>query len=208
MVVEESVKELMNKIVKASASYSPEGDWKPPVEWSTTEQGIIDSTRDWLEKAIPKGHGTINPVLHVAENTYQIFTTTDSIYRWRRRLCARIQSKTPELLLAPSWDPKNKKTRLGLMLPQLARMVQTEFEDTDRLLQAAVNVMSMEAVTAPSPSKADVDDGGARRDTSRARRHNSPSMQRWGSRNFPKTCPGIFCACAREISSVFSAIFR
>ncbi len=92
---EDSLKKLINMIVKSSASYSPEGDWKPPVEWSTTERGIIDLTRDWLEKAMPKGHGTINPVLQVAENTYQIFTTTDSIYRWRRMLCGRIQSKTP-----------------------------------------------------------------------------------------------------------------
>ena len=42
------------------------------------------------------------------------------------------------------------------MTPQLARMVQAEFEDMDRLLQAAVNVMSMKVVTAPSPSKAEV----------------------------------------------------
>ena len=42
------------------------------------------------------------------------------------------------------------------MLPQLARMVLTELKDISRLLQAAVNVMSMKAVTAPSPSKADV----------------------------------------------------
>ena len=92
----------MNKIVKSSASHSPGGDWKLPVERSTTKQGIMDSTRDWLEKAMPKGHGTINPVLHVAENTYHIFTTANTVYNWRRRLCARIQSKTPTPLTAPS----------------------------------------------------------------------------------------------------------
>ncbi len=105
----------------------------------------------------PKDHrGTINPVIHVAENTYQIYTTTQSVYKWRLRLCAPIKNNNPAPLLAPSWDPKNKKTRLVLMMPQLARMVLTEFKVMDRLLQAAVDVMPMEAVTAPSPSKADV----------------------------------------------------
>jgi len=42
------------------------------------------------------------------------------------------------------------------MLTQVARMVLAEFKDMDRLLQAAVDVMSMKAVAAPSPSKAEV----------------------------------------------------
>ena len=42
------------------------------------------------------------------------------------------------------------------MLPRLARMALAEFKHMDCLLQAAVDVMPMEAVTAPSPSKAEV----------------------------------------------------
>jgi len=123
----------------------------------------------------PKDHrGTINPVIHVAENTYQIYTTTKSVYKWRLRLCAPIKSNNPAPVLAPSWDPKTKKTRLVLMLPQLARMVLAEFKEMDRLLRAAVDVMPMEAAIAPSPFQGRGQeaegrtDGASRRDTSRA----------------------------------------
>ena len=72
------------------------------------------------------------------------------------RLCAPIKNSNPAPLLAPSWDPKHKKTRFVLMLPLLARMAQAEFKDMDRQLQAAVDAMPMETATAPSPSKAEV----------------------------------------------------
>ena len=154
---QDSLKELMARIESSTPSWSPDAAWKPPPEWSTTQQDIIDLTRDWLEQATPNDTlGTISPVIYVAENTYHIFTTANTVYTWRRRLCARLKSTSPLPLLAPSWDSKTKKTRLVFMFPQLARMVQAEFKDMDRLLQAAVNVMSMEAVTAPSPSKAEV----------------------------------------------------
>ena len=154
---QDSLKELMARIESSTPSWSPDAAWKPPPEWKTTQQDIIDLTRDWLEQATPNDTlGTISPVIYVAENTYHIFTTTNTVYNWRRRLCARLKSTSPLPLLAPSWDSKTKKTRLVFMFPQLARMVQAEFKDMDRLLQAAVNVMSMEAVTSSSPSKADV----------------------------------------------------
>jgi hypothetical protein len=157
MLVEDSVKELMTKIINATTTYTSDDAWKPPVDWSTSERDIIEATKDWLEKATPNdSRGTLSPVIHVAENTYHIYTTANSVYKWRRRLCASIHRKSPAPLLAPSWDPKTKKTRLVLMMPQLARTVMVEFKDMDRLLQAAVDVMPMEAVTAPSPSKAEV----------------------------------------------------
>ena len=50
---ENTVKELMARIENSPPSYSPDAAWKPPPRWSTTEQGIIDLTRDWLEQATP-----------------------------------------------------------------------------------------------------------------------------------------------------------
>ena len=154
---EKPLKELMTKIFVFTPDYTPDAIWAPPPTWSTSDRDILDQTRDWLEQATPSDHrGTISPVVHVAESTYRIFTTTDSVYRWRRRLCAPLKSNTPTPLLAPSSDPRHKKARLVLMMPLLARMVLTEFEDMDRLLQAAVDSTPMEAVTAPSPFKAEV----------------------------------------------------
>ena len=93
---EDAVKELMARIENSTPSYSPDAAWKPPPEWSTTEQGIIDSTRDWLEQATPyDSRGSISPVIYVADKTYHIYTTTRDVYDWRRRLCARLKIPPP-----------------------------------------------------------------------------------------------------------------
>ena len=106
-------------------------------------------------RPLPKTRrGTVSPVLHLAANSFNIFTTTNGTNHWRRRLCAGILSKSPAPLLAPSWDKKNKKTRFILMLPQLARTVLAEFDSMDKQLQATVTALPLEAVTKPSPTKA------------------------------------------------------
>jgi hypothetical protein len=99
------------------------------------------------------------------------------------------------------------------MMPQLSRMVQAEFKDMDRLLQAAVNVMSMKAVTAPSPSKAEVkmQKAGLMMDLAEVRaelavtRHSldaEVTFQNFSanmSENFPHILPGNF----PDISATF-----
>ena len=157
MVVGEGLKQLMTAIVEGTSSYTTDESFRPPPTWSTCERELVGNTRAWLERASPDDKsGTVTPVIHVAAHTYSIFTTTKGIYFWRRRLCAPLKGTPVAPFLAPSWDSKTKKTRLVLMLPHLARMVLAEFKDMDRLLQAAVDIMPMEAATAPSPSKADV----------------------------------------------------
>lgn len=100
---EDALKELSSKIVHASSTYKSGGTWKPPSTSSTSERSIVDSMKEWVEVSTPKDHrGTISPVIHVAETTYHIFAPAHSAYNWRRRLCARIQSKTPTPLIAPS----------------------------------------------------------------------------------------------------------
>ena len=92
---EDAVKELMARIENSTPSYSPDAAWKPPPEWSTTQRGIVESMRDWLEQATPNDtRGTISPVIHIAENKFHIYTTTSTVYTWRRRLCATLSSKS------------------------------------------------------------------------------------------------------------------
>ena len=67
---EKPMKELMTKIFDFTPDYTPGAFWATPPTWSTTDRGILDQTRDWLEQATPSDHrGTISPVVHVAETT-------------------------------------------------------------------------------------------------------------------------------------------
>ncbi len=102
---EDLLKKHMTEIITASVDYTPDGSWRPPISWKTTERHIIDQARDWLEQATPNDQkGTVSPVIHVAANSFNIFTTTNGIYHWRRRLCASVLGKSPVPLLALSWD--------------------------------------------------------------------------------------------------------
>jgi len=104
---EELLKKHMAEIMTGSVDYTPDGSWRPPSSWQTTERHIVDQARDWLEQATPNDQkGTVSPVIHVAANSFNIFTTTNGIYHWRRRLCAGLLGKSPAPLLAPSWDAR------------------------------------------------------------------------------------------------------
>ena len=113
----------------------------------------MKNVKDWLGQATPDDKsGTVTPVVEVAKSTFNIFTTTKGIYRWRTKLCATGKSSP---LLAPPWDPKTPKTRFMFMLPELARLVLAEFTLMDKQLQATVTNLPMAAVTGPSPTKAE-----------------------------------------------------
>ena len=61
---EDTVKELMARIENSIPSYSSDAAWKPPLEWSMTEQGIVDLTRDLLEQTTANdSRCTISPVI-------------------------------------------------------------------------------------------------------------------------------------------------
>ncbi len=69
---EELLKKHMAEIITASVDYTPDGSWRPPSSWQTTERHIVDQARDWLEQATPNDQkGTVSPVIHVAAKFLQ-----------------------------------------------------------------------------------------------------------------------------------------
>jgi hypothetical protein len=95
-------KKHMTLIITASVDYTPDGSWRPPISWKTNQRHIVDQARDWLEQATPKDQkGTVSPVIHVAANSFNIFTTTQGIYHWRRSLCPGFWASPPRPYLLP-----------------------------------------------------------------------------------------------------------
>ena len=95
---EELLKKHMAEIVTGSEDYTSDGSWRPPPWWTSNQRHIVDQARDWLEQAIPKDQkGTVSPVIHVAGNSSNIFTTSP-FYPWRpsrRPLSDRYQEARP-----------------------------------------------------------------------------------------------------------------
>ena len=151
------LKQNMCQIVDATHDFATDSEFRPPPTWTKSDKNIVNEARDSLVSAIPNSRkGATAPIIHVAMNSYHIFTTTKALYYWRQKLCAKLDSTSPAPFLAPSWDNRSKKTRFIHMLPRLARLVLAEFDLMDRQLQAAVDELPMEALTGPSPSKAEL----------------------------------------------------
>ena len=153
---EDLLRKHMADVIDDTQGYAiGDRSWRPPSTWANKKQMVVKNVKDWLVQATPDDKsGTVTPVVEVAKSTFSIFTTTNGIYRWRRRLCESAASSTA--LRAPSWDPKTPKTRFMFMLPELARLVLAEFTLMDKQLQATVTNLPMAAVTGPSPTKADL----------------------------------------------------
>ena len=154
---EADLKHLMKTIVSTTPDFTEkDSDFRPPRTWSTTEQSMVKKVKELLIESMPwDTKGTTAPVIHVGIHCYSIYTTSNVLNKWCKRLCASKDDKNPKPLLAPSWD-KNKKLRFTLMLPQLARHILTKFGTMYAQLQAAVDALPMAAVTGPSPTKSEL----------------------------------------------------
>ena len=147
---EDDLRHFMETIVSTTPDFTEkDSDFRPPRTWSTTEHGMVKKVKELLIESMPWDRkGTTAPVIHVGIHSCSIYTTAKDLNKWCKRLCADMNDKNPQPLLAPSWD-KNKKLRFTLMLPQLARRILTEFGTMYVQLQVAVDALPVAAVTGP-----------------------------------------------------------
>jgi len=93
-LADDALIELVTLIADGTSTYSSDTTWKPSLEWSTTQRPGHCRLDEGLARA---GHAqrqprTISPVIYVAESPFHIFTTTNTVQNWRRRLCATLDS--------------------------------------------------------------------------------------------------------------------
>ena len=155
---ESDLRHLMETIVSMTPNFTEDdSDSRPPPTWTTTDRATVMQVKEWLKQSMPwDTKGSTTPVIHVGMHHYSIYTTSKALSKWRSTLCASKDDKNPAPLLTPSWDPRSKKLRFTLMLARLARLVINEFSTMNAQLQAAVDVLPMEAVTRSSPTKVEI----------------------------------------------------
>ena len=161
-----TVKNLLSTIIEQSQDYPGHGHpWRPPDSWRREDRDVLDKAKAILTDATSQtGNGKDLQLIQSAmAASCRLSLTTDSIVYYRKRLVSgksSKSSKSPNPLLVPSHDQKNKSLRFPHLLPAVARMAMERWGELSGLLNKALDEVPAERLQGGpgggSPTKAAV----------------------------------------------------